>query len=324
MQPKREQALVGLFVLIAVAVLFATVFTMSGAFGRSTTKFHAYFPFAGGLEPGATVRYAGGPKVGRVESVQLDPRNPEGLDVIFSVQSDLPFNSDSSVRIMSMSPLGDNHLEILPGSAQAPRAVSGALLASQKYVDFNALTTQLNDLNPQAQALLRNLNDRASEVKETIARVNDLLSPQNRANLAATLAGTRGMIEENRPQVKTTLQNVNAAHRENATAPGRFPQDLRSSEPGSDAHRRALVGENRADVRQAVVELRRTPTNMTDASARLQSNPRRQFGKISTRCSTTCGTSLKTSRNSQQPSRRGPTHSFERPNPRQHKPGEQQ
>jgi len=31
----------------------------------------------------------------------------------------------------------------------------------------------------------------------------------------------------------------------------------------------AMVGENRADVRQAVVELRRTLTNMTDATARL-------------------------------------------------------
>ncbi len=268
MQPKREQALVGLFVLIAVAVLFATVFTMSGAFGRSTMKFHAYFPFAGGLEPGATVRYAGGPKVGRVDSVQLDSQNPERLDVIFSVQADLPVRVDSNVKIMSMSPLGDNHLEILPGSAQAPRAVSGALLASQKYVDFNALTAQLNDLNPQAQALLRNLNDRASEVKETIARVNDLLSPQNRANLAATLAGTRGMIEENRPQVKTTLQNVNALTEKMQP----LLEDFRkTSDQANQAltHIDAMVGENRADVRQAVIELRRTLTNMTDATARL-------------------------------------------------------
>jgi phospholipid/cholesterol/gamma-HCH transport system substrate-binding protein len=268
MQPKHEQALVGMFVLIAVAVLFATVFTMSGAFGRSITKFHAYFPFAGGLEPGATVRYAGGPKVGRVDSVQLDPQNPERLDVIFSVQSDLPVKSDSSVRIMSMSPLGDNHVEILPGSPRAPRALSGALLASQKYVDFNALTAQLNDLNPQAQALLRNLNDRASEVKETIARVNDLLSPQNRANLAATLAGTRGMIEENRPQVKTTLQNVNALTEKMQP----LLEDFRKTSAEANqalTHIDALVSENRADVRQAVVELRRTLTNMTDASARL-------------------------------------------------------
>jgi phospholipid/cholesterol/gamma-HCH transport system substrate-binding protein len=268
MQPKREQALVGMFVLIAVAVLFATVFTMSDAFGRSTTKFHAYFPFAGGLEPGATVRYAGGPKVGRVDSVQLDPQNPERLDVIFSVQSDLPVKSDSSVRIMSMSPLGDNHVEILPGSPHAPRAVSGALLASQKYIDFNALTAQLNDLNPQAQALLRNLNERASEVKETIARVNDLLSPQNRANLAAALAGTRGMIEENRPQVKTTLQNVNALTEKMQP----LLEDFRkTSDQANQAltHIDSMVGENRADVRQAVIELRRTLTNMTDASARL-------------------------------------------------------
>jgi phospholipid/cholesterol/gamma-HCH transport system substrate-binding protein len=200
--------------------------------------------------------------------VQLDAQNPERLDVIFSVQSDLPVKSDSSVKIMSMSPLGDNHVEILPGSPHAPRAVSGALLASQKYVDFNALTAQLNDLNPQAQALLRNLNDRASEVKDTIARVNDLLSPQNRANLAATLAGTRGMIEENRPQVKTTLQNVNALTEKMQP----LLEDFRKTSDEANqtlTHIDAMVGENRADVRQSVLELRHTLTNMTDATARL-------------------------------------------------------
>ena len=90
MQSKREQIIVGLFVLVAVVVLFGTVFVVSGTYGRSTTKFHAYCNFAGGLEPGATVRYAGGPKVGRVDSIQLDPQNPARLDIVFSVQSDLP------------------------------------------------------------------------------------------------------------------------------------------------------------------------------------------------------------------------------------------
>ena len=268
MQSKREQVLVGLFVLVAVAVLFGTVFVMSGASGRSTTKFHAYCNFAGGLEPGATVRYAGGPKVGRVDSIQLDPQNPVRLDIVFSVQSDLPVKTDSNVRIMSMSPLGDNHLEIYPGSAQAPRAASGAALPSLKYVDFNALTAQLNDLNPQVQDLLRNLNDRASEVKETIARVNDLLGPQNRANLAATIADARGMLEENRPQIKTTLHNVNAVSEKLQP----LLEDFRkTSEQANQTlnHVDAMVGENRADVRQAVVELRRTLTNMTDATARL-------------------------------------------------------
>jgi phospholipid/cholesterol/gamma-HCH transport system substrate-binding protein len=268
MQPKREQVFVGMFVLVAVAVLFATVFAMSGPFVHSTTKFHAYFPFAGGIEPGATVRYAGGPKVGRVDSLRIDPQNPSRLDVVFSVQSDLPVKVDSTVKIMSLSPLGDNHLEILAGSAQAPRAASGALLASQKYVDFNSLTAQLNDLNPQVQQLLGNLNDRASELKETIARVNDLLGPQNRANFAATLANTRGMIEENRPQVKATLRNVNEV---SAKLQPLLEDFRKTSEEANQAlgHIDAMVGENRADVRQAVVELRRTLTNMTDVSAHL-------------------------------------------------------
>jgi phospholipid/cholesterol/gamma-HCH transport system substrate-binding protein len=268
MQPRREQAYVGLFVIIAVVVLFATVFTMSGALGRSATKFHAYFAFAGGLEPGATVRYAGGPKVGRVESVQLDAHDPARLDVVFSVEPDLPVKTDSNVKIMSLSPLGDNHLEILPGSPQASRAANGALLTSQKFVDFNSLTAQLNDLNPQVQQLLHNLNDRVMEVKETVARVNDLLGPENRANLSATLANTRGMLEETRPQLKTTLRNVSAASEKIQPLLEDFRKTSEEANKTLD-HVDGMVGEDRADIRQAVVDMRRTLSNLTDASARL-------------------------------------------------------
>ena len=70
MNAKSEQALVGLFVIVAAGVLIGTVVTISGAFGRSVKTFHAYFAFAGGLEPGATVRYSGGNKAGRVDKVR--------------------------------------------------------------------------------------------------------------------------------------------------------------------------------------------------------------------------------------------------------------
>ena len=76
-------------------------------------------------------------------------------------------------------------------------------------MDFNALTAQINDLAPQAKQLVQSLNDRATDLKVTIDRVNDLLSAQNRANLSATLADTRGMIEENRPEIKSTVQHLN-------------------------------------------------------------------------------------------------------------------
>src|SRR6476661_4266230 len=185
MNSKGEQALVGTFVIVAAAVLVATIFLMSGAFGRSVKTFHAYFPFAGGLEPGATVRYSGGPKAGRVDKLRIDPNDPARIEITFSVQSDLPVKVDSKAKIMSMSPLGDNHLEIFPGTPQSAAAKNGDMLPSETYVDFNALTKQLNDLAPDARRLLNTVNDRATELKVTIERVNDLLSAQNRANLAA-------------------------------------------------------------------------------------------------------------------------------------------
>src|SRR2546422_8461963 len=171
MGTKSEQAMVGLFVLIAGAVLVATVFVLSGAFGGSSSSFRAYFPFAGGLEPGATVRYAGGPKVGRVEKLQLDPKDTSRIEITFSVKSGLPVKTDSRVKIMSLSPLGENHLEIVPGSDKATLAATGSILPSDSYIDFNALTAKINDLAPQAQLLLKTLNDRATELKVTVDRI---------------------------------------------------------------------------------------------------------------------------------------------------------
>ena len=268
MQSKREQAMVGIFVLIAGAVLVATIFALTGAFGGTASTYRAYFPFAGGLEPGATVRYAGGPKVGRVEKLQLDPKDSSRIEIAFSVQSGLPVKTDSHVKIMSLSPLGDNHLEILPGSEKAAMAAAGTILPSDPYVDFNALTSKINDIAPSAQKLFNSLNDRAGELQVTLERVNDLLNDSNRANLSATLAETRGMIDENRPQVKSTVQNLNSVSHKLEP----LLQDLRKTlEEANQALSNidATIGENRADVRQAVVDLRRSFTTVTDLTGRL-------------------------------------------------------
>jgi phospholipid/cholesterol/gamma-HCH transport system substrate-binding protein len=268
MESKTEQTLVGLFVLVCAALLIVTVFAISGAFGRNTKTYHAYFAFAGWIEPGMTVRYSGGPKVGRVEKVAIDPRNVSRMDITFSVQSDLPVKTDSLVKIMSTTPLGDNHLEIFPGTPQASEAPNGALLPSQAYIDLNSLLAQLNDLAPQAQQLLVQLSDRAGELKETVTRVNALLSAPNRANLAATLANTRGLLEENRPQLKSTLQNLNGGSQKL----GPLLDDLRRTSAETNKALNnvdSLIGENRPDLRQAIGELRRSLTTVTEVTGRL-------------------------------------------------------
>jgi len=268
MESKREQAMVGSFVLVASAVLVATVFALTGAFGGTAATYRAYFPFAGGLEPGATVRYAGGPKVGRVEKLQLDPKDPSHIEITFSVKSGLPVKTDSHVRIMSLSPLGDNHMEIVPGSEKALLAAAGTILPSDPYVDFNALTAKINEIAPEAQQLLKTLNDRANELKVTVARVSDLLSDSNRSNLAGTLADARGMLAENRGSVKSTVQNLSSATKKLEP----LLQDLQKTSAQANEtldHVDSLIGENRADVRQAVKDLRASLATVNSLTGRL-------------------------------------------------------
>jgi phospholipid/cholesterol/gamma-HCH transport system substrate-binding protein len=268
MSPKTEQTLVGLFVLVAAGILLLAVFAMNGAFGTAARTYHAHFQFAGGLEPGATVRYSGGPKIGRVESLRIDPQDVSLIDLTFSVGRDVMVKTDSKVRIMSLSPLGDNHLELFPGSAQAAAAPAGALLPSEKYVDFNALTEQINNLAPHAQDLIQTLDARAGELKVTLDRVNDLLNAQNRANLSATLEQTRGLIADSRPQVKSALQNVNDLTQKLQP----LIADLRKTSAQANdvlAHIDATIGDTQPEVRKAITELRGTIRSLNELTGQL-------------------------------------------------------
>jgi phospholipid/cholesterol/gamma-HCH transport system substrate-binding protein len=267
-QSKREQAMVGLLVLVAGALLVGTVFALGGMSARRVKTYRSNFAFAGGVEPGTTVRYSGGPKVGRVERIGIDPANASRIEVTFSVDEDLPVKMDSHVKIMSMTPLGDNHVEILPGTSGSTIAPTGTLLPSDEYVDLNFLLAQVQDIAPQVRQLIATLDDRATELKVTVSRVNDLLSAQNRSNLSAMLADSRGMIQENRPRVKSTLEHLNEVS-------GRLQpvlDDLRKTSAQAFQtldHVDALIGENRPDIHQAVLQLRQSLAMVTSLTGRL-------------------------------------------------------
>jgi len=268
MEARREQAIVGLFVLVASGLLVATVFVLGGAFAGSAKTYHAYLPFAGGLEPGAAVRYAGGPKVGRVEQLRINPQNPSQIEITFSVKPELPVKTDSKVRVMSMSPLGDNHLEVVPGTQQSAMAPSGSTLQAEPFVDFNAITARINEIAPQAQQLITTFNERATELKVTITRINDLMSDQNRNNLAATIANTRGMLEENRPKLRSTLDHVDKSSAKLEP----LLDDLRKTSGQASKtleHVDALIAEDRPDIHKVLVQLRQNLDSIQDLTGQL-------------------------------------------------------
>jgi len=257
MDAKREQALVGLFVLVASALLIVTVFLLSGTLGKNDIPLHAYFKNAGGLAPGAEVRYAGGPPVGRVTKVESDPSDSTRMKIDFAVRPDIPVKTDSIALITSNSALGDNFLGVKAGSKQAPRAPKDATLPSQEYTSIADISAMLADLSPRANQLLDNLNARVVELKETLDRVNDLISQQNRANIAASLANVRGMLEEDRPLVHSTLGNINTSSAKLDALLDDFKKTIKQANE-TLGKVDATLTENRPDLRKSIESLRRT------------------------------------------------------------------
>ena len=263
---RRQEAIVGLFVLIAATLLIVTVFSLTGFFNRGDILYRAYFKNAGGLRPGAEVRYAGGPPVGRIQDVVCDTHDTTRMLITFRVNPEIPVKTDSKAAISSNSPLSDNFLEIIPGSNAAQRAPSGATLNSNEYVGFGDLEAELADLAPQAKVLLNNLNQRVVELQTTVERVNDVLSDKNRANLSASLGTIRGVLDENRQPLHSTVIHFNEASAKIAP----LIDDLKKT--NADAQKtinilEGTIAENRSDLRQSIEKLRRvleTANNVTD------------------------------------------------------------
>ena len=266
---RREEAFVGLFVLIAAGLLLATLFALTGVFGRGDNRYRTFFSDAGGLRPGTSVHYQGGPPVGRVESVRSDPNDVTRAEVVFRVNKDVPVKTDSTTIVTSNSPLSDNYLGIKPGSNSAPRAPSGSTLKSEPYVGFAELEGEIAALAPQAKVLLGNLNNRVTELQTTVARLNDVLSDRNRDNLSASIANVRGVLEENRPALRTTIQNVNQASAK--VAP--LLDDLKKTNAQLKQTLDSVEGtldENRPDIRKSVEDLRRLLATANQVTDQLQ------------------------------------------------------
>jgi phospholipid/cholesterol/gamma-HCH transport system substrate-binding protein len=263
---RRQEAIVGLFVLIAAALLIITVFSLTGFFNRGDVLYRAFFKNSGGLRPGGEVRYAGGPPVGRIEDVRYDQHDTTRMEIVFRVKPDIPVKTDSVVVISSNSPLSDNFLGIVPGSKVAQRAPSGSTLKSNEYVGFGDLEAELAELGPEAKLVLANLNQRLTELQVTVARLNDTLNDKNRENISASLGNVRGVLEENRKPLHSTITHFDDASARIAP----LLDDLKKTNADAQKTINTLEGtiaENRSDLRESIVELRQvleTANNVTD------------------------------------------------------------
>src|SRR5262245_59107478 len=208
MESTQERTLVGLFVLIAGAVLLGTIIVLSGAMTGATAQYRAYFKYAGGVQPGAPVRF-GGLLVGKVLRVRVDPGNSTRIEIDLTVSRDAPFKVDSVAKIWTLGPLTDNYIEITTGSEHAALAPLGSELLAEEAFGLPQLGEAAQAMLPDVQKAVQKLNENLDGLQVTLTRANDLLNDRNRANVAGSLNHLEHLVAEVRPKASDSLDNLN-------------------------------------------------------------------------------------------------------------------
>ncbi len=183
------QVRVGAFVLLALAVFIGLIYLL-GARARlfePQVTLYADFTEVGGLVEGATVRLAG-VQIGRVTKVRL-PGQPGGkVRVEMRIGSHFAdrVRKNSVARIDTQGLLGDKIVEITVGSADAPAARPGEVLAARDPADVAQILAQ-------SAEVVRNV----ATVSQNLAKSAEALS-QSRIieDVAVTVAAARRITEQ--------------------------------------------------------------------------------------------------------------------------------
>jgi len=272
MPATRERTLVGLFVVIAAALLFGSVLAISGGMGTAGVAHRAYFKYAGGVQPGAAVRY-GGYLVGKVDKVHVDPANSTRIEIDFTIDRATPVKNDSLAKITALGPLTDNYIEITTGTERAGLLPPGAEIPSTEMFGLPQMGDAVQAMLPDVQRILAKVNTSLDGLQITLARANDLLSDPNRAAIAHSLANANQLLAETRPKINESLNHVNGMLndaqpkvsvsltnlQEVTTKLPAMLEDLKKVSARADetlGHVDSALLENRSDLRASVTGLR--------------------------------------------------------------------
>ena len=202
-----NEAKVGLLVIAALAISVTTFLIAANFhFTGQTHTYRTYFSYIGGLDAGNLVRF-GGRKGGTIQSVEPWAEDMTKTEVVFELQTEIPVNEQSLATIASLNALGQNYLEIMPGSSEAPRIAPGGIVPSVEALTFSDLTRKVASVADDAVELMARMDAKVTPVVEALhavlGNIEELTGEQNQRNVARVLENTNDFLETQTPKIDT-------------------------------------------------------------------------------------------------------------------------
>lgn len=225
-QTSFSELRVGILVISALAILLLVIFAISGdiklpGFSK-TTIVKTQMASVDGLRKGAEVRLSG-KKVGSVKEINFSnqiPTNqdaPNNIEIVMEIDGKLDgrpaierIRTDSKAVLKSAGVLGDNVIDITPGTSAGKAIQSGASIDSiaQKSVGdiINAAQTAVTNLN----AISADIREMTGNMKAGRGSIGKFLYDESfYVNLDTTVRQAEGLIADIRDGKGTLGQLAN-------------------------------------------------------------------------------------------------------------------
>lgn len=186
MEPRASYIFVGSFVLILLASLFAFIIWVAKLqLDEANDEYLVYFTGSvTGLQEGSPVRYRGIP-VGTVTDVRLDPSNVSRVRASVELKEGTPVKADSIASLELQGLTGGSYVQISGGTEESP------LLRDNDQNGTPVIPSKPSSLSE----VVNNAPQLLARSMELVDRLGALVTPENRENIAATLANTRRATE---------------------------------------------------------------------------------------------------------------------------------
>ena len=259
----NTEAKVGTFVILSIILFVYTFISVANVQVRGERHvYNTYFRFAGGLEPGNVVRFAG-LKAGVITAVRPWTDDPTQIEVVMEVNDEVPVNSDSVAQLASLSALGQNYLEISPGTQSAPLLEDGATIRSAETVSINDITKKLAEVADTANVVMTNFNaefaNMSSDIQLVLKNVQELTGETNQRNVEDLLANANGMVADLRPKLDRITGQLNQTLEKVEKLTEDFRQVASRAETMVESANKT-VEETREPIKRDLAELERTLT----------------------------------------------------------------
>ncbi len=182
MDTKVNYAVVGIFVLALGALFIAGILWLAVGFGNKKDTMH-YMSIidesVAGLNVDAPVKYLG-VDVGRVEKIELDPDNPQEVQLLFAIRKTTPIREDTEAVLKTQGLTGIAYVELSGGTPESPPLTA---VGPGRYPMIRTI--------PSLSARLENvLTSVLAKLDRTSANIDALFDDENRAEIKKILVNS--------------------------------------------------------------------------------------------------------------------------------------